>query len=54
MEVVDEIKNDSNVTSQTAKQIGLQLNQDWNDLSLQSYHMLFFEYNNIKILLLRE
>ncbi|HRX43634.1 MAG TPA: YtxH domain-containing protein [Candidatus Dojkabacteria bacterium] len=32
MEVVDEIKNDSNVTSQTAKQIGLQLNQDWNDL----------------------
>jgi len=32
MEVVDEIKNDSDVTSDTAKQIGLRLNQDWNDL----------------------
>jgi len=32
MEVVNEIKNDSNVTSETAKQIGLRLNQDWNDL----------------------
>jgi len=32
MEVVDEIKNDSDVTSQTAKKIGLQLNQDWTEI----------------------
>jgi gas vesicle protein len=31
MDVVDEIKNDSDVTSETAKQIGLQLNKDWSD-----------------------
>ena len=32
MQVVDEIKNDSDVTSETAKKIGLQLNEDWNDI----------------------
>ncbi len=31
-EVIDEIKNDSDVTSDTAKKIGLQLNEDWNDI----------------------
>ncbi len=32
MEVVDEIKNDSDVTSDTAKRIGMQLNDDWNEI----------------------
>lgn len=32
LNIVDEIKNDSNVTSDTAKQIGEQLNEDWNDI----------------------
>ncbi|MBP6976530.1 YtxH domain-containing protein, partial [Candidatus Dojkabacteria bacterium] len=32
LEVVDEIKNDTDVTSETAKKIGLQLNDDWNKI----------------------
>jgi len=32
LEVVDEIKNDTDVTSETAKKIGLQLNDDWNEI----------------------
>ncbi len=32
LEVVDEIKNDSDVTSETAKKIGMQLNDDWNEI----------------------
>lgn len=32
MQVVDEIKNDSDVTAQTAKEIGAKLNSDWNEI----------------------
>jgi len=32
MQVVDEIKNDSDVTAQTAKEIGVKLNSDWNEI----------------------
>lgn len=32
LEVVDEIKNDTDVTSETAKKIGLKLTQDWTDI----------------------
>ena len=32
MEVVDEIKNDTDVTSDTAKKIGSKLNEDWTDI----------------------
>lgn len=32
MEVIDEIKNDTDVTSDTAKKIGLKLNEDWTDI----------------------
>jgi hypothetical protein len=32
MQVVDEIKNDSDVTTQTAKEIGAKLNTDWNEI----------------------
>lgn len=32
MQVVDEIKNDSDVTTQTAKEIGAKLNSDWNEI----------------------
>ncbi len=30
--VIDELKNDSDVTSDTAKKIGMQLNDDWNEI----------------------
>ena len=30
--VVDELKNDSDVASDTAKKIGVQLNEDWNEI----------------------
>ena len=32
MEVVEEFKVDSDVTSETARKIGMKLNEDWNDL----------------------
>jgi len=32
VEMVDEIKNDSDVTAQTAKEIGVKLNSDWNEI----------------------
>ncbi len=32
MQVVDELKNDTDVTSDTAKKIGMRLSDDWNDM----------------------
>ena len=32
IQIVDEIKNDSDITAQTAKEIGVRLNSDWNEI----------------------